>query len=443
MLYARRAARFFERLANPDEQAQAPKGVLLYSPNLLRFVAVLCYVIWVLGYINNFFFSDFFRQSYSEAQIRELFYSQTALIIVGAIGTGLVVYFARGRYRGCMLGASMLAVSSGMVAVAYMYGLNVNPHLLTAVAPLLLVGFTVGRDGLVLTVVWIIVNYVFLYFADQWGWWPRPGSISIDTVRHENLSAFIILLLIVATIEFYIVKIAVTLRRQGELHQALEAEQQEHVELLSRLISAKDEERQELAYALHEGPVQDLLALRYGVYNNMNPEQLIEIIETATTKLRDLSRALYPSDLEHYGLSYALKQLVETQAEEGSIAIEAHLPEKVCADKKVARVLYRIAQEALNNVRYHSGARRAWLNLDADDDAIALEIRDDGHGFDVEPARRWAADTRHFGLAMLYELASSVNGDLEILSKPSEGTTVRVSVPVDQPAEENLVETTE
>src|SRR6476659_5317597 len=156
MLYARRAARFFERLANPDEQAQAPKGVLLYSPNLLRFVAVLCYVIWVLGYIKNFFFSDFFHQSYSEAQVRELFVSQTALVIIGAIGTGLVVYFAKTRYRGCMLVSSMLAVTSGMVASAFMYGLNINPHMLIAITPLLLIGFTVGRDGLLMVTAWII-----------------------------------------------------------------------------------------------------------------------------------------------------------------------------------------------------------------------------------------------------------------------------------------------
>src|SRR5437867_1104779 len=110
MLYARRAARLFERLANPDEQSQAPKGVLLYSPNLLRFVAVLCYVILLVGFINNFFVSDFFRRSFSDATMREIFYSQSVLVVVGAIGTGLVVYFARTHYRGCMLFASMLAI---------------------------------------------------------------------------------------------------------------------------------------------------------------------------------------------------------------------------------------------------------------------------------------------------------------------------------------------
>src|SRR6186713_1309524 len=110
MLIAKRAARFFERLANPDEQTQAPKGVLLYSPNLLRFVAALCYLIWLVGFVNNFFISDFFRRSFSDAQIRELFYSQIALVVVGAFGTGLVIYFARIRYRLCMLAASMLAI---------------------------------------------------------------------------------------------------------------------------------------------------------------------------------------------------------------------------------------------------------------------------------------------------------------------------------------------
>src|SRR5690349_9172712 len=80
MLIAKRAARFFERLVNPDEQAQAPKGVLLYSPNLLRFVAALCYLIWLAGFVNNFFISDFFRRSFSDRQLNDLFYSQFALV---------------------------------------------------------------------------------------------------------------------------------------------------------------------------------------------------------------------------------------------------------------------------------------------------------------------------------------------------------------------------
>ena len=84
--------------------------------------------------------------------------------------------------------------------------------------------------------------------------------------------------------------------------------------------------------------------------------------------------------------------------------------------------------EALNNFRYHSAARQAWLNLREIDDTIRLGVRDDGHGFDVEPVRRRAVETRHFGLATLHELALSVKGDLEISSRPGEGTTIRVSV---------------
>jgi signal transduction histidine kinase len=443
MLYARRAARFFERLANPDEQAEAPKGVLLYSPNLLRFVAVLCYVILLLGYINNFFISDFFRRSFSDATMREIFYAQSVLVFIGAIGTGLVVYFARTHYRACMLFASMLAVSSSMVAIAFMYGLNVNPHLLLAVTPLLLIGFTVGRDGLLLVTLWIVANYVFLYLGDAWGWWPRPTDTTVDIVKHENLSAFIIVLLIVTAVEFYIVKIAVTLRKQGELHRALEEDQQERVELLSRLVTAKDEERQQLAHALHEGPVQDLVALRYGVWNAMERDKLVEIIDAATLKLRTVSRDLHPSDLELYGLPSTLDRLAKRQGKESDIEIDVGLPDKVCANNEVARVLYRIAQEALNNFRYHSSARRAWLNLEESDHTIALEVRDDGHGFDVEPIQRQAVEAGHFGLATLHELTAVVKGELEISSRPGEGTTVKVTVPVDRFAEGNTTGMTE
>jgi signal transduction histidine kinase len=443
MLYAKRAARFFERLANPDEQAHAPKGVLLYSPNLLRFVAVLSYLIWVVGFINNFFISDFFRRSFSDEKMRELLYSQFALVIVGAIGTGLVVYFAKTRYRSCMLVSSMLAITSSMVATAFMYGLDINPHMLLAITPLLLIGFTVGRDGLLIITLWIIANYLFLYLANTWGWWPRTSNISVDIVKHENLSAFIILLLIVTAVEFYIVKIAVTLRKQGELHQALEAEQQDRVAVLSQLVTAKDEERQQLAHALHEGPVQDLVALRYGVWNGTDRDKLVEIIDAATMKLRTMSLELHPSDLELYGLPSTLGQLAMRQAKEGGIEMDVSLPAQVCANNEASRVLYRIAQEALNNVRYHSRARRAWLDLSESDGTITLEVRDDGQGFDIEPAQRQAVDAGHFGLATLHELTGSVNGKLEISSRPGEGTTIRVSVPVDRFAEENTIGITE
>lgn len=261
MIYAKRAARFLEQLASPDDQSFAPQGVLLYSPSLLRLVAVCAYGVFVLGFINNYFLSDFFNRWFSDEKMTRLFYTQSALVIVGAIGTGSVVIFARSRYRGCMLGATMLAISSSMIACSYMYGYDVNPHLLLAITPLLLVGFTVGRDGLLLSAGWIGVNYLFLYLADTWGWWPQLSSIGVDVVKHENLSAFIILILIVLATQFYLVKISATLRKQGELHREVEARQRAQLELLSRLVSSKDEERKRIARDLHDAPLQEMAVI--------------------------------------------------------------------------------------------------------------------------------------------------------------------------------------
>src|SRR5438105_15457125 len=97
------------------------------------------------------------------------------------------------------------------------------------------------------------------------------------------------------------------------------------------------------------------------------------MIDAATLKLRTVYRDLHPSDLELYGLPSTLDRLAKRQGKESDIEIEASLPDKVCANNEVSGVLYRIAQEALNNVRYHSSARRAWLNLEESDHTITLE----------------------------------------------------------------------
>lgn len=432
MLIAKRAARFFEQLANPEEQAHAPSGVLLYSPNLLRFVAALCYLIWLAGFFNNFFISDFFRRSFSDDQIRDLFYSQLALVLIGALGTGLVIYFAKTRYRGCMLAASMLAIASGMIASAFMSGLGINPHMLLAITPLLLVGFTVGRDGLVIISLWIAAVYLFLYMADQWHWWSQPTGISLDFVRHENLSAFVILVLLVVVIEFYIVKIAVTLRQQGQLHKALEAEQQQRLELLSRLVTTKDEERQQLAYMLHEGPVQDLAVVRMGIWHDMDREKILATLDQALQTLRTVTRDLHPAELDLYGLSDALERLASRQQEASGIRITTRCSNLSVINTHITRVLYRIAQEALSNIRKHSGATHAWLDLEEFTNTLVMEIRDNGKGFNVAPVQREAVGMGHFGLATLHELALAVNGKLEILSSVGEGSSIKVSVPLEQ-----------
>ncbi len=95
--------------------------------------------------------------------------------------------------------------------------------------------------------------------------------------------------------------------------------------------------------------------------------------------------------------------------------------------------VYRIVQEALNNVARHSGAREAWVTLEEKDSQLNLEVRDDGSGFEVGAEVKRAAG-QGIGLMGMRERAEHLNGSLSIRSAPRKGTTVSVRVPLPRPA---------
>jgi len=89
--------------------------------------------------------------------------------------------------------------------------------------------------------------------------------------------------------------------------------------------------------------------------------------------------------------------------------------------------LLRIIQEALANIRKHSGASRAWVRFEADEAGAVITIEDDGQGFD--PSRIWQDRQEHFGLQTMRERAESVGGTLHILTQPGQGVRMTVQLP--------------
>ncbi len=174
--------------------------------------------------------------------------------------------------------------------------------------------------------------------------------------------------------------------------------------------------------------MQDLGALRLAILNGEGPKDIIPVVDTVLTQLRSLSSELHPAGLNLFGLSTALEQLAHQNEQEGTIQVKlsSSAPERL--DPQVGIVLFRIAQEALSNARKHSSARQVWIRLDQGNNALTLEVQDNGKGFDVEPVLRRAVQTDHLGLAMLHELALSIRGNLRIISRPGHGTTITVSV---------------
>jgi len=228
-------------------------------------------------------------------------------------------------------------------------------------------------------------------------------------------------------------------------------EARREAELLRRLMDAQEAERQRIARDLHDHLGQQMTALRFKIQSlkrSVDDPELIEKIdtvdETANKMDRDiglLSWALRPTELEELGLEGALSSFVQEWAGQFGIDAEfrAQFPVTKNRPKRLSKAietnLYRIAQEALNNISKHAGAGNVSVLLHYQEGHIALVIEDDGKGFEKDHAAN--SKTSGYGLVGMQERADLLHGTLEVESEPGNGATILVRVPVtyDDPAD--------
>jgi len=204
-------------------------------------------------------------------------------------------------------------------------------------------------------------------------------------------------------------------------------------ETTHKLIDAQERERQRIAQELHDG-IGQTLTLAELELDRIIAQQSKEGAGESLLKLRDqltttsqaiweVSHGLYPSNLEYLGLVPALKRLCADLSEETLLEVHCdtgHVPDRLPAD--VSLCLYRVAQEALQNIVRHSHARNASLRLREHGERLVLEIGDDGVGFNqslVAPG---------LGLASIRERLSALNGGVEIDSAPGRGSRLEAWV---------------
>lgn len=201
-----------------------------------------------------------------------------------------------------------------------------------------------------------------------------------------------------------------------------------------RAISAQEAERERIARELHDEIGQQLTVVLLGLSRAVEkapPElaaELADLRDSARSGLDDVrrvARRLRPGVLDDLGLTTALASLASEVSERGGPRVEravgAGLPDLA---PEVELVVYRVAQEALTNVLRHAAARSVGLSLTRRGDAVVLEVRDDGRGFDVDGATREGA-----GLLGMRDRAVLVGGTLRVDSDRG-GTRVRLEVPV-------------
>ena len=216
--------------------------------------------------------------------------------------------------------------------------------------------------------------------------------------------------------------------------------QTERKRAMQTVLRATEQERIRLAADLHDGPVQELTALRYGITRARSRIQrgqaeqaegllaeLEDELASGIIGLRRLMAELRPAVLDEQGLEVALHNQVRAfEATSGvACAISTGLQSRLAPDLET--VLYRVTQETLNNVGKHTGASRVTVSPEAENGSARLRINDDGVGFDPAVAAKLLSEG-HFGLAGMRERVEMVGGQLTIESAPGKGTSVAVEM---------------
>ncbi|HZX33174.1 MAG TPA: cache domain-containing protein [Rhodocyclaceae bacterium] len=215
--------------------------------------------------------------------------------------------------------------------------------------------------------------------------------------------------------------------------------------LAQRIVSSQEEERGRVSRELHDGLSQVLVSVKFRFEQAQQkiagsaPEaaqfmdQGLAALGGALSELRRISHDLRPSALDDLGLHAALRQLAVEFGERSGVAVDTDVeaPGPILRGE-AAISLFRIAQEALTNVERHAGARRVWVALHHEGEALRLSIRDDGAGFD--PARVDHPGNGGIGLRNMRERIEHFGGTLAVKSG-ADGTEIAASLPADAFAE--------
>lgn len=215
-----------------------------------------------------------------------------------------------------------------------------------------------------------------------------------------------------------------------------EATRQDLERLSARLVDAQEQERRSIARELHDTVGQALTAVKLDIGVALRGtlddrargvlEEARDVAERTLQGVRNLSQLLHPSVLDDFGLEATLRAYLDRFSERTSIAatLRCHLPSRLPAPVEAG--LYRIAQEALNNVARHSHASACTVSLAVTGGDVTMDVEDNGQG-------RWPApDLRHsngLGLIAMRERAQSLGGSVTVGAGASGGTRLSTVVP--------------
>ncbi len=214
-------------------------------------------------------------------------------------------------------------------------------------------------------------------------------------------------------------------------------------EVLRKIISAQEEERYRLARELHDETAQTIGALsisldraRDGLEEDDDTDALKHLLEAKTiaTRLLEETRRLIldlrPQALDDLGLGPAIRWYAETHLEELGVAVTVEIEPVNRMPEHIEVSLFRVIQEAINNIGKHANAKHAHIRLARQDSKVSVMISDDGKGFNADRVMESSVHGNNVGLLGMQERVRLLNGSIQIHSQEGAGTEISIDIPI-------------
>jgi PAS domain S-box-containing protein len=226
------------------------------------------------------------------------------------------------------------------------------------------------------------------------------------------------------------------------LNQELAERERDLHSLVRRIVAIQEEERRRVAYEVHDGFTQTAAASHrrlqtFAEHHRPESEEDREDLEDAIAlvgrtvdEARSVIANLRPSTLDDFGLSTAIRMQIEELQTEG---FEASYEDTLGEERLPSTLevnLFRVAQEALSNVRTHAKTDRVCVAIGCHKGVVRLKVRDWGRGFRPSGVRGSAGPGETVGLASMRDRVALLNGSLQIRSEPGLGTSVVAEIPL-------------
>lgn len=238
-----------------------------------------------------------------------------------------------------------------------------------------------------------------------------------------------------------VVFLLVVLPLAYSLARRVQKVQAERTALMQHALRAADLERRRIAHDLHDGVIQDLSGVGY-LLPTASKElhdggdldratalvgRAAEVVQGDVAALRALMMDIYPPNLDEVGLSQALRELVALEASSAGIVGDV-VAQPLELPTDTARLVYRVAREAVRNVVKHAHAATVTVEVQVVDSDVEVRVRDDGIGPGGDPG---AAAKGHMGLRLVADTVRDFTGTFELRGHPDGGTVVEARFPVE------------